>query len=150
MDNNNSLQVRRERVVPVWMLLMASNQQPVHLLFRYLDSCFVLVDVQDCFHSQSCLGAGSPDQVHDGFVVPQRLPFPGQTDEGEESMFHPIPFACARRVMTDRNGYPDLICQGLEVHLPGSPPAAVTTSRIRTDQEAANRAIPPPPVHSPP
>src|SRR5882724_12350837 len=132
------------------MLLMASNQQPFHLLFRYLDSCFVLVGVQDYFHSQSGPGAGSPDQVHNRFVVPQRLPFPGQTDEGEESMFHAIPFACAWRVMTDRNGYSDLICQGLEVHLPGSPPAAVTASRIRTNQEAASRAISPPPVHSPP
>src|ERR1700674_1371468 len=132
------------------MRLVPTNPKVLHLLIRYFDSGFVLVDVQDRFHFQAAARPRSPNQVDDTFVTPKRLPFPGQTNEGEQSMLHPIPLARSRRVVTNGNRLPHLIGESLQVDLPGSPPAAVTSPAIRADQHPPRLIVAPPTIHFPP
>jgi len=64
-------------------------------------------------------------------------------------MLYPVPFARACRVVADRDRDADRIAEILQVHLPGSPPAAVAAARIRIDQQATGPAVPRPAVHAP-
>src|SRR5487761_2020369 len=88
------------------MSFVSANPKSLHLLSRHTYASFIFIGIQNGFHLQSAPRTRRSNQVHYSFVAPQWLPFPGQTNEGEQSVFDPVPLARSRRVMTHRNRNP--------------------------------------------
>ena len=81
------------------MSCLAAEAELFHLSFGDLDASLIVCSVQDGLHFQTGLGLGCTDEVHNSFVVQQRLAFPSKTDKGKEPMLDFVPFAGAGRVM---------------------------------------------------
>lgn len=97
------------------------------------------------------LGGGRRgDQPHNRFVIAQRFTAPVRADEGEQAMFHLVPFARPGRKVADPNGETRLIGQGLQLHLPLPEPIAVTAPTIGRDQHAPRVGIQSPAFGTPP
>ena len=68
------------------MSLVATDAKCFHLRPCYLQPYLVLIGVEHGLHPESTFRCRGTDQIHDCLIVDQRLPFPGQTDEREQSM----------------------------------------------------------------
>jgi hypothetical protein len=109
----NILCARYESVVPVRMSRVPVDAECFHLGLCHLDARFVLIGVENCLHPESTLRFRGPDQIHDRLIVEQRLPFPGQADEGKQPVLDLVPVARSRRVMADRDGHLEFVRQFL-------------------------------------
>ena len=109
---------RRNRIVPRWMNFVASEVDLFVLLVGHFDAGLIFVRVQDCLDFEPAARLGAADQIDNRLIVEQWLSSPIQTDKREESMVDLVPLAGARRVVTDRDRYPDLIRHLLQVELP--------------------------------
>src|SRR5579864_3204835 len=98
-----------ESVVPVRMSLMPTDAKRVHLGLCHFDACFVLIGVKERLHPESALCRRGTYQIYDCLIVDQRLPFPGKTDEREESVLDLVPLARSWRVMANRDSYPEFV-----------------------------------------
>src|SRR3990167_3393255 len=57
------------------------------------------------------------------------------TDEGEQSMFDFVPFACSRGEMVDMDGKPRRVGEFLSFRFPQTPPITVASSAVCRDHE---------------
>jgi len=63
-----------------------------------------------------------------GLIIDQRLPSPVQTDKRKEPALDLVPLTGSRRIVTDRDRYPDLIRHLLRVDFPGTQAISVVSS----------------------
>ena len=97
---------------------MSSELDLFELLVGHFDSGLIFVRIQDRLDFEFGARLGTADQIDDRLIVDQWLSSPIQTDKREQSMFDLVPLAGSRRVVTDRDRYPDLIRHLLQVELP--------------------------------
>ena len=118
MEVGSLMTARRDRVIPRRMNFVATELDLFQLLVGHFDSDLIVICVQHCFDFESGARLRATDEVDDRLIVDQRLSSPVQTDEREEPVLDLVPLAGSRRVVTDRDRYPDLIRYLLQVELP--------------------------------
>ena len=69
---------RVDSVVPLWVYFVVFDIELVHLVIRNLLAGLILFCVQLRFHTQTFLGSGRSNQIHNGLIAHQRLSFPIQ------------------------------------------------------------------------
>src|SRR6266576_3233566 len=79
------------RVIPCGINFVAVDPQLLYLFCGGLNPGLVPLGIQHRFHSQTGAGSCRANQVDHRFQVPERLPFPGQTDKREYPMLDPVP-----------------------------------------------------------
>src|SRR5207248_8773246 len=79
------------RVIPCGINFVAVDPQLLYLFCGGLNPGLVPLGIQHRFHSQTGVGSCRANQVDHRFQVPERLPFPGQTDKREDPMLDPVP-----------------------------------------------------------
>jgi len=102
------------------------------LLVGHFDSGLILIRVQDCLDFEPGARLGAANQMNDGLIIDQRLPSPVQTDKRKEPVLDLVPLAGSRRIVTDRDRYPDLIRHLLQVDFPGAQAISVAPPRDPT------------------
>src|SRR5215831_12049956 len=132
------------------MELVTTNPLFVDLLIGDLDPSLISLGIEHRFHLQPASGSGRANQIDYTFVVPERRPFPSQTDKREQPMLNPIPFAGPRRIMRHADRSSDLLGQFQQIRLPGTGTTGIAPTSIRANQQTSGRTIPPPPVQPPP
>src|SRR5580700_4473570 len=132
------------------MRFVALELELLDVLFRHLDTCVILICIQDGLNFQSATVTSTANEVHDGFKVDQRLAFPVQADEGKQPVFDLVPLAGSGRIMANGDRHASFITQRLQMQLPGARPAAVAASAISADQQPRRAAVVPFPVQTPP
>ncbi len=90
----------------------------LHLCGAHLASGGIFALIQSACHRQPLRCGGSRDQVHDCFVIEQRLPTPVGRNEGKQPVLRLVPLAGAGREMTDGDGESGLIGELLQLRLP--------------------------------
>ncbi len=80
-------------------------------------------------------GTGAADQVYDRFKVDQRFSPPVETNEREEPVLDPIPFAGAGRVMANGNSHSCYVAQILQVQFPGALPVSIAAAAVGANQQ---------------
>src|ERR1039457_7582298 len=98
-----------------------------------------------CFFNDTATTEIYTLSLHDAlpiFIVDQRLPLPGQTDERKQPVFDLVPLARCRRVKADRDGHPQFVRQFLQGELPSPGSAAVTPPGIGADQDSIGPRLP--------
>jgi hypothetical protein len=113
----------------------------LHLLSTHFASGRVLASIQPASHGQALRGGGPGNQMHDCFVITQRLATPVGGDEGEQPVLDLVPLAGARREVADRDGEPGLIGELLQLKLPQAQPVAITPAGIGGDENALGPAV---------
>ena len=81
------------------------------------------------------------DELNDRFKRDQGLGTPVDGDIGEEAMFDLVPFAGARRKMTDRDAQSRLVGQPLHLPLPQAAASGVGAASIRGDEQVGLAGI---------
>jgi hypothetical protein len=92
------------------------------LLVAHFDSGLILIRVQDCLDFEPVARPGAANQINDG-----RLPSPVQTDKRKEPVLDLVPLAGSRRIVPDRDRYPDLIPHLLQLDFPGAQAISVVS-----------------------
>src|SRR5260370_35033268 len=113
-----------DRVIPFTMKLVWFEVDSFNFLIRDLPTGGVFPPIQTAGHLESFGGGRASDQIYDGLVIPQRLAAPIRGDEREQPVFNFVPFASARRKVTDRNRKPGLIRGLLQFPFPTPQPRA--------------------------
>jgi hypothetical protein len=73
-------------------------------------------------------------EFDDGADTRERFAVPVHSDEAEHAVLDAVPLRRARRVVTDGDGYADLLGPSGLLHLPGPDPVAIRTSGVGGDQ----------------
>src|SRR5713101_319283 len=92
-----------EGVIPLAVKIVSVDVKSLEFLIAHLDASRIGVGVLDGSDDQSFLGGGMRDELNDRFKRDQGFGTPVDGDVREEPMFDLIPFAGARRKMTDRD-----------------------------------------------
>ena len=82
-----------------------------------------------------------PNQAHDGGEVDERRAAPVHRDVREQPMLDPVPLACPRRKMTDRDRQARTVGELLQLPLPQAQPAAVAAARIGRNHQRPGLSI---------
>ena len=121
-------------------------------LIRHLPTRRVFPTIQTAGHLESFSGCRARDQIYVRLIIPKWFTAPIRGDEREQPVFNLVPFAGARRKMTDGNRKARFIRQLLQLQFPESQPRAIAAPAIRRDQQRARLRIqrssfvtPPPP-----
>jgi hypothetical protein len=104
------------------------------LLVGHFDSGLIFVRVQDCLDLESGARLSGTNQIDDGLIIDQGLSSPVQTDEREKPVLDLVPLAGSRRIVTDRDRYPDLIRHLLQVEFPEAKAISVAPPSICADE----------------
>jgi hypothetical protein len=80
----------------------ADETQCFHLSLGHFDASLIVCRVENGLHFQAGLSLRGTDEVHNSFVIQQRLAFPSETDKGKEPMLDFVPLAGTRRIVTHR------------------------------------------------
>src|SRR5215831_9137191 len=132
------------------MKFVTTNPLLVDLLVGDLDPSFISPGIEQRFHFEPASGSRRANQIDHRLVVPERLPFPSQTDKREQPMLNPVPFAGSWRIMRHGDRNSDLIGELQQICPPGTGTTGVAATSIRTNQQTSGRTIPLPPVQPPP
>jgi hypothetical protein len=97
------------------------------LFVGHSDSGLILIRVQDCLDFEPGARLGAANQINDGLIIDQGLPSPVQTDKPKAPALDLVPLAGSRRIVTDRDRYPDLIRHLLQVDFPGAQAISVVS-----------------------
>ena len=100
---------RSEGVIPIGMKCMRLDIDRRELLVTHLFALPVIPAIEDGLDVKAAASAGLPDEIHRRIVADPRLAAPGDADKGEQAVFHLVPLAGARRIVTDRDGQPELV-----------------------------------------
>src|SRR5947209_18826866 len=90
-----------EGVIPLAVKIVSDDVKRLEFLIAHFDASRIGVGVLDGSDDQSLLAGGMRDELNDRFKRDQGLGTPVDGDVGEEPMFDLVPFAGARRKMTD-------------------------------------------------
>src|SRR4030043_1680737 len=119
---------------------------------RYLPAGRVFPTIQTAGHLEPFGGRRASDQVYDRLIIQKGFTAPIRGDEREQSVFNLVPFAGARRKVTDRKRKTRCIRKLLQLQFPEPQPGAITTTAIRRDEQhprlrvqRSTFAAPPPP-----
>src|SRR5450759_1200991 len=123
------------------MELFSPKLEFSHLLIGHLESGLVDVGIDFAFPRESCLCGGCGDQVDDDLMTDQRLAAPVLTDEREETVLDLVPFAGARRKVTDRDLQPGFVSQLLQFPFPEPHSRSITAARIGGNQQTLRFGI---------
>jgi len=132
------------------MKLVTTNPLFVDLLIGDLDPSLISRGIEHRFHLQPASGSGRAHPMDHTLVVPERLPFPSQTDKREQPMLNPIPLAGSRRIVRHGDRNSDLIGPFQQIRLPGTGTTGLAPTSIGTNQQTSGRTLPLPPVQPPP
>ena len=122
-------------VIPLAVELIANDGQFRHVLIwdLYARSIERIVNLSlDC---QPFLSACVGNEVDDHGSAFQGSTAPVLTDMAEHPMFDLVPFAGARREMTDMNGHIELLSQLLDFDFPEAHATAIAAAAIGGDQQ---------------
>ena len=100
------------------MELVRFHVHPLHLLVGYFSAGGIFPTIQATGYFQPLRRGGLGNQVHDGFVIPQRLAPPVRRNERKEPMLDLIPFAGAGWKVADGQRQPGFIRQLLQFQFP--------------------------------
>ncbi len=89
-------------------------------LIRHLATGRVLPAIQTAGHLESFGGRRASDQIYDRLIIPKRFAAPIRGDEREQPVFNLVPFAGARREVTDGDRKTGFIRQLLQLQFPES------------------------------
>src|SRR2546427_6438568 len=128
-------------VIPVAMKRAARQVYLFHLLVGYLPTSRILPTVETADHRQPLCRGRPRDEMHDRFIVAQRLPAPIRGDEREQSMLDFVPFARARRKVAHREGQARLVRELLQFPFPEAQPHPVAAPAVRRDESLARAGI---------
>src|SRR5215831_19800265 len=123
------------------MELVTTNPLFVDLLIGDLDPSLISLSIEHRFHLQPASGSGRAHPIDHTFVVPERLPFPSQTDKREQPMLNPIPFAGSRRIRRHGDRNSDLLGQFQPTRPPGTGTTGIASASLRTNQPTSGRTI---------
>src|ERR1035441_5321662 len=123
-------------VIPVRVELVADDVHRSELRIRDFDAFGVLAGVQTRVDLQSGAGGGRADQVDDHLQALQRLAAPVQADVREHTVLDFVPFAGARREMTDADRDQQSVGELWELGLPQAGAAGVAPAAISGDRQA--------------
>jgi hypothetical protein len=112
------------------MKFMALKVESLHLGVADFDSGRVFFCVQRARHLQPFAVGRGGYQIDHHFVAAQWLAPPVLAYEREEAMLYFVPFAGARRQMTDLDGHSRFAGQLLEFHLPQTHARAVAAAAV--------------------
>ena len=93
----------RKRTVDIAVESVSFDLDLGHLLIGYLHSRWIHVFIEIASHGQACFRGCCGDEVDNHLVADQRLAPPVLTNKREQSVFDLVPFARARREVTNRN-----------------------------------------------
>src|SRR5207302_180510 len=113
------------RVIPCGINFVAVEPQLLYLFRGGLNPGLVPLGIQHRFHSQPGAGSCRANQVDHRFQVPERLPFPGQTDKREDPMLDPVPLTRTRRIVRHGDGDSDLLHQLHQIRFPSVGPTPI-------------------------
>ena len=107
----------------------------LHFLFRNLNlpAGRVFSETQTAGHLKTFGCRRARDQIYDCLIIPERLTPPIRGDEGEQTVFYLVPFAGARRKVTDGNGKTRFICEPLQLQFAEPQAFAIATPAISRD-----------------
>src|SRR5713101_9743042 len=125
----------QEGVIPLAVKLVSGDVKSLEFLIADFDASRIGVGVLDGRDDQSFLGGGMRDELNDRFKRDQGLGTPVDGDVREEPMFDLIPFAGARRKMTDRDAQSSFVGQPLDLTLPQAAPHGVGSASICGDEQ---------------
>ena len=91
-------------------------------LIRHLPAGRVFPAIQTTGHLEPFGGRRARDQIDDRLIIAKRLAAPIRGDEREQSVFHLVPFAGARRKVTDGNRKARFIRELLQLQFPEPQP----------------------------
>src|SRR5205823_14173251 len=130
-----------EGVIPLAVKSVSGDVKSLEFLIAHFDASGIGVGVLDGSDDQSFLGGGMRDELNDRFKRDQGLGTPVDGDIGEEAMFDLVPFAGARRKMTDRDAQSRLVGQPLHLPLPQAAASGVGAASIRGDEQVGLAGI---------
>src|SRR3972149_11328605 len=106
-----------------------------HVFLADFDSLEVHFFVESSVDFKSCFGRCGGDEIDDGCVIVEWFFFPVHANKAEKSMFDFVPFACAWRIMRNRDGESGLVCKRLEFSLPVALACNVPAGAVGSDEE---------------
>ena len=117
-------------VVPIAVEVMRRDSDGGELRIGDFDALGIFVLVEFGADLEAGIGGGCSNQLNDGSIAAQGLAPPVDGDEREETVLDLVPFAGARRQMTDRDRQADLIGQPLKLDLPETNAVAIAAAAI--------------------
>jgi hypothetical protein len=129
---------------------VTTNRLFVDPLIRDLDPRLISPGIEPCFHFEPASGPRRAHQMDHAGVVPERLPFPRQTDKREESRLDPVPLAGSGRIMTHRDRNSDLVRQLPQIRPPGTTTTSMAATPLGTNQQTPGGTLALAPVQPPP
>src|SRR5436305_13727945 len=108
----------QEGVIPLAVKLVSGDVKSLEFLIADFDASRIGVGVLDGRDDQSFLGGGMRDELNDRFKRDQGLGTPVDADVRGEPMCDLVPFAGARRRVTDRESQPSFVDQPWHLPLP--------------------------------
>ena len=117
------------------MKCISLNSNLLHFLVTDLLTGCILAVIQRACDSKPFGRGGVRYQTNNCFVIRQRFAFPVGADEREKPVLHFIPFARARRKMTDTDWHLQRIGQSLQFAFPQTQPVAIAAAAICCDHQ---------------
>src|SRR5450755_1476601 len=125
-----------DRVVPVWMELVAFDVHGGKLLVDDLDPFLVVAGVQARVDLQAGAGRGRADQVDDHLQALKRPSAPVEADVAEHAMLDFVPLRCPGRKVADADRQRELVGELLQLGLPQARAAGVAAAAVSSDRQA--------------
>jgi hypothetical protein len=142
--------MRPDDVVPLAMKRIGVKIDSFHFVIGDGAPRGVLAAVQAASHSQALRGRRPGNEIHDGFVITQRLAPPIRRDEGKEAMLDLVPLAGPWRKMADGQTQTGFVGECLQLQLPQTQSPSVAAAGVSGHQDRAGRRIEPFPFMAPP
>ena len=109
-------------VIPVTMKRVPFQVHSFNFLIRNLPTGRVFPTIQPAGHLEPFGGRRARDQIYNRLIIPKRLAPPIRGDEREQPVFNLVPFAGARRKVTDGNRKTRFIRELLQLQFPEPQP----------------------------
>lgn len=92
-------------------------------------------------NAQSLLGGRVGDEMGNDFVSDRPLAAPVESNLAKHPVLTLVPFAGARRKVTDRDGHPQLVGQPVQGDFPQPTTTPITAPAISRDQQVGGRRV---------
>src|SRR3989338_11011653 len=101
-----------------------------HFFIADFDSLEILFLVKSSVDFKSFFGCCGGDEIDDSCMIVEWFFFSVHANQAEKSMLDFVPFACAWRIMCNRDSETGLVCEGLEFSFPESCSCAVAATAV--------------------
>ena len=131
--------MRSDFIIPFITELISDDLIFRELVIRNLQSIGVVFFVQISVSFEACFGASAGDQIDDKLQCLQTDALPVAVDVTKQTIFDPVPFACARREMTHVDQHAFGVGQPLLFQSPESSAGTIVAFTVSSDQQTSRK-----------